>query len=542
MDIEFPLISWTVFLPLVGVAVLLVLPKRLEHWARTVAWGATAATFVCSLALLQRFVPQQMGFQFVERRPWIPAWGVEYHVGVDGLSLLLVVLSSLLTLLAVWGSWNSVSMRPRAFMITVLLLEVGMNGVFVALDVFLFYVFWEVMLFPMYFLIGVWGAERRLYAAIKFVLYTMSTSVLMLVALIVVSLMHYWQTGMLSFALEDWLRLELPLRAQLWLFAAFALAFAVKVPLFPLHTWLPDAHVEAPTAGSVILAGVLLKMGVYGFLRFALPLFPQAAQVAAPLMITLSVIGILYGALVCMVQPDMKKLVAYSSVSHMGFVMLGVFSFDFTGMQGGILQMLNHGIITGALFLIVGMLYERRHTKDIAEYGGLARVMPRFSTLAVITVLASIGLPGLNGFVGEYLILVGAFRVSWPAAVLAALAMILAAVYLLWMVQRVFFGAVRHTANDKLADVSWREFSVLAVLVALMIGIGVYPQPILERLKNSVQPLVMQLQPKVVDAQTGKRNNGEIDPLAASHRSAQRTTSSAGWKQASENTFREKER
>ncbi|MDH5752993.1 MAG: NADH-quinone oxidoreductase subunit M, partial [Deltaproteobacteria bacterium] len=375
--------------------------------------------------------------------------------------------------------------HPREFMLCLLLLEVGMNGVFVTLDMFLFFVFWEVMLFPMYFLIGIWGSERRLYAAIKFVVYTMSASALMFVAILVMYFLNHRATGVLSFSVLDWYRLDVGLPAQYWLFAAFALAFAVKVPMFPFHTWLPDAHVEAPTAGSVILAGVLLKMGTYGFIRFAMPFFPQATAAAIPLLIGLSVAGILYGALVCMVQPDMKKLVAYSSVSHLGFVMLGLFALNDQGVQGSILQMLNHGVSTGGLFLVVGMIYERRHTKAIAEYGGLMKVMPVYSTLFLIIVLSSIGLPSMNGFIGEYLILVGAFQVSPAAAVLSASAVILAAVYLLWMFQRVFFGKVTNEKNLNLKDLNLRELAVLLPLIVLIFWVGIYPKTFLSQMQTS---------------------------------------------------------
>jgi len=358
----------------------------------------------------------------------------------------------------------------------------------------LFFAFWEVMLFPMYFLIGVWGSERRLYAAIKFVVYTMSASALMLVAILVMYFQHYSQTGVLTFNVLEWYKTDVGLPLQYWLFAAFALAFAVKVPMFPLHTWLPDAHVEAPTAGSVILAGVLLKMGTYGYIRFAMPLFPEAAQVAIPYLMALSVAGILYGALVCMVQPDMKKLVAYSSVSHLGFVMLGLFALNAQGVQGSVLQMLNHGISTGGLFLVVGMIYERRHTKAIAEFGGLMKVMPRYAAFFLVIVLSSIGLPSLNGFVGEYLILLGTFQVSPEAAVLSASAVILAAVYLLWMFQRVFFGEITRPANQGLRDLSLREMVVLLPLIFFIVMIGVYPKPFLSRIETSVNHFIKVVQ------------------------------------------------
>ena len=490
----FPILSLIIFSPLLGVLLLLFVDRERSELAKWIALLASGVTMLISLPLYFAFDIDGPAFQFVERVSWISAWGVEYHLGLDGISLFLVLLTTLLTFISVLSAWTAVTKNVREFMITMLLLEVGMNGVFVALDVFLFYVFWELMLFPMYFLIGVWGSERRLYAAIKFVIYTMSASVLMLVAILTLYYLNYQSTGELTFSLLEWYKLRVGFPAQYWLFAAFALAFAVKVPMFPFHTWLPDAHVEAPTAGSVILAGVLLKMGTYGFVRFAMPLFPVATHAFLPYLIGLAVIGILYGALVCMVQPDMKKLVAYSSVSHMGFVMLGLFALNFQGVQGGLLQMLNHGVSTGGLFLLVGMIYERRHTKAIAEFGGLMKVMPIYATFFLIFVLSSIGLPGLNGFVGEYLILVGAFQVEPVAAVLAAFAVILAAIYLLWMYQRVFFGKITNEANAGLKDLPLREILVLAPLVVLIVWVGVYPKPFLDRMEPAALRLIDMVQ------------------------------------------------
>ena len=486
----FPILTLVIFSPLLGVLLLFFVDRERQELAKWVALVTSFVTFLISLPLFWVYDPQGAVFQFVEQVPWIESWGVEYHVGLDGISLFLVLLTTLLTFLAILGSWTQIARNVREFMITMLLLEVGMIGVFVALDVFLFYVFWELMLFPMYFLIGVWGSERRLYAAIKFVVYTMSASVLMLVAILATYFLNYSATGVFTFNLLEWYRLGVGMPLQLWLFAAFAVAFAVKVPMFPFHTWLPDAHVEAPTAGSVILAGVLLKMGTYGFIRFAMPLFPQATQVALPWLIGLSVVGIIYGALVCMVQPDMKKLVAYSSVSHLGFVMLGLFALNLQSVQGGMLQMINHGISTGGLFFVVGMIYERRHTKAIAEFGGLIKVMPIYAALFLIIVLSSIGLPSLNGFVGEYLILVGAFQVVPVATVIAASAVILAAVYLLWMYQRVFFGKIAKEVNLGLKDLRLREVAVLAPLIALVVWMGVYPAPFLDRMEPSVARFV----------------------------------------------------
>ncbi|MDH4224072.1 MAG: NADH-quinone oxidoreductase subunit M [Deltaproteobacteria bacterium] len=473
------------YFPLVGVLALLFVGREQKTAAKWIALAASGLTLAISLPLFFAYQPSGDEYQMVEKADWIPAWGAHYFLGLDGVSLLLVLMTTGLTFLAILGAWNE-SRHVREFMIALLLLEVGMTGVFLALDVFLFYVFWEIMLFPMYFIIGVWGSDRRLYAAFKFVAYTMAASVLMLVAILYMYYLHFQATGVYSFSLLDWYKVNVGLPAQYWLFLAFALAFAVKVPMFPFHTWLPDAHVEAPTVGSVILAGVLLKMGTYGFYRFAMPLFPTAVATFMPYLMALAVIAIIYGALVCMVQPDMKKLVAYSSVSHMGFVMLGLFALNDQGVQGGMLQMINHGISTGALFLLVGMIYERRHTKAIAEYGGLMGVMPVFATLFLIVVLSSIGLPSLNGFVGEYLILVGAYQVNPTAAIVSASAVILAAVYLLWMFQRVFFGKVTKAANQALKDLNLREIAVLAPLIVFIVWIGVYPQPFLSRLEPSV--------------------------------------------------------
>lgn len=497
MSIEgLPILSIIIFSPLVGVVALMFVPKGAAELSKWIALGVSFVTFLISLPLFWAFQADGPAFQFVERMPWISRWGVEYHLGIDGITLFLVLLTTLLTFISILGAWNQAKPHTREFMITLLLLEVGMNGVFLALDVFLFYVYWEVMLFPMYFLIGVWGSERRLYAAIKFVVYTMSASVLMLVAILWVYFLNYQATGVLSFSLLEWYKLGISLPTQYWLFGAFALAFAVKVPMFPFHTWLPDAHVEAPTAGSVILAGVLLKMGTYGYIRFAMPLFPEATHTAIPVLIALSVIGILYGALVCMVQPDMKKLVAYSSVSHLGFVMLGLFALNSQGVQGSILQMLNHGVSTGGLFLVVGMIYERRHTKAIADYGGLIRVMPVYSALVLIIILSSIGLPALNGFVGEYLILVGAYKVSPLAAVLAASAVILAAIYLLWMYQRVFFGEVDNPKNQGLKDLHFREIATLAPLIVLIFWVGIYPKTFLDKISPSAERFISQMKLK----------------------------------------------
>jgi len=494
------LLTLVTFVPALGAVLLVCLPRRRDGLLRAVAFGVATLDFLLSLALYFRFNPGNPGMQFVERARWMPGFGVSYVLGIDGISLLLVLLATLLTALALLSAWTAIRDRLKEFLVTVLLLETGMLGVFVALDLFLFYIFWEAMLIPMYFLIGVWGGERKIYAAIKFVLYTMTGSVLMLLAILALYFHHGGQTGQYTFDLLTLQQTTLPPRTQVWLFLAFALAFAIKVPMVPFHTWLPDAHVEAPTAGSVLLAGVLLKMGTYGFLRFCLPLFPHASIQFTPVIAWLAIIGIIYGAWVAMVQPDLKKLVAYSSVSHLGFVMLGLFALNLQGIEGGLLQMVNHGLSTGALFLLVGMIYERRHTRLIEEFGGLWRVLPVFSSLFLVVTLSSIGLPGLNGFVGEFLILVGIFQVKILWAVLATSGIIFAAVYMLWMYQRAIFGPIRHDANRFLTDLSFREVAVLAPIIVLIVWIGVYPKPFLSVTEASVSALVNQVQAKIAQA------------------------------------------
>jgi NADH-quinone oxidoreductase subunit M len=493
---SFPILTSLVALPLAGALALLLIrnEERNESLIRNVAMVVSVLVFAETLLLWWRFNPATADFQFVERYAWIPAFGISYAVGVDGISLLLVVLTGFLTPLALLSSWESVHHKTRAFYMMILALESAMIGVFVALDLFLFYVFWDAMLIPMYFLIGIWGYERRIYAAVKFILYTMAGSVLMLLAIIGMAALHYTATGEYSFDLLRLYDLEVSGALQFWFFLAFALAFVIKVPLFPFHTWLPDAHVEAPTAGSVILAGVLLKMGTYGLVRFAFPLFPAAAYYFAPFLATLAVIGIIYGALVAMVQPDMKKLVAYSSVSHLGFVVLGIAAMNMQGVQGAVYQMVAHGISTGGLFLIVGMLSDRRHTRQIAEFGGLKRVTPRLVAAFLIITLASIGLPGLNGFVGEFLILLGAFQWDPKFAAFAATGMILSAVYMLWMFQRVNYGPLTNQKNAALRDLSARELIVIVPIVALTILMGVLPNLFLRPMEASVERLLNRVQ------------------------------------------------
>jgi len=465
---------------------------------RIVALLTAAINFLFSLPLFFACDPSTAAFQFTEHVPWIPELGISYFFGIDGISMLMVILTTFLTPLAIWASFGSITEKVKGYMISFLILETGMLGVFVSLDLILFFVFWEAMLFPMYFIIGIWGGPRRIYATVKFVLFTMIGSALMLIAIIYLYYLNYQNTNIPTFNLEllQSSQFPIPINIQMWLFAAFALAFAIKVPMFPFHTWLPDAHVEAPTAGSVILAAVLLKMGAYGFLRFCLPLFPQAASEFTPLISILAIVGIIYGAMMAFVQKDVKSLVAYSSVSHLGFVMLGIFTFNIQGLQGGILQMINHGISTGGLFLIVGMLYERRHTRMIGDFGGLAKVVPVFSVMFMIITLSSIGLPGTNGFVGEFLILLGAFKSNMVYAVLAATGVVLAAVYMLWMFQRVIFGQVDKKENETLLDLNLREKLILIPLIALIFFIGIYPKPILSRMETSVKNLTAIVQQK----------------------------------------------
>jgi NADH-quinone oxidoreductase subunit M len=491
------MLTTIVFLPLAGALLLLLIDNsggRRDAVIRWTALGASLLVFGATLLLWIRFDPTRADFQFVERHAWIPSFGVQYYIGVDGISLFLLVLTGFLTPIALLSSWESVHKRTKEFAAFVLALESAMLGVFVSLDLFLFYMFWDAMLIPMYFLIGIWGYERRIYAAVKFILYTAAGSVLMLLAIIGLAWMHNSITGAgYSFDLLKLYDLRIPRQFEFWFFLAFTLAFAIKVPLFPFHTWLPDAHVEAPTAGSVILAGVLLKMGTYGLLRFAFPLFPAAAAYFAPFLATLAVIGIVYGALVAMVQPDMKKLVAYSSVSHLGFVVLGICALNVQGLQGSIYQMLNHGVSTGGLFLIVGMLSDRRHTRLIAEFGGLKAVMPRLVAAFLLITLSSIGLPGLNGFVGEFLILLGTFKWDPRFAAVAATGVILSAVYMLWMFQRVNYGPVTNDENRSLPDLSRRERWVIVPIIAMAVLMGVLPGLFLRPMQPSVERLLQRV-------------------------------------------------
>jgi NADH-quinone oxidoreductase subunit M len=497
MDQPFPLLSLITFFPLLGAALLLLVNREEKERIRWITLAVTLVEFIVSLPLFFQFQTDSKAvMQFVEYRPWVLNYNIFYFMGIDGISLFLVLLTTFLTAVSVIACWRDIQDKVKEFMICLLFLETGMIGVFVSLDLFLFYVFWEVMLIPMYFLIGIWGnPKRRIYAALKFFIYTMAGSVLMLAAILVL----YFTSGNLSggnntFNLLRLYQLQLPVELQYWLFLAFGVAFAIKVPMFPFHTWLPDAHTEAPTVGSVILAAVLLKMGTYGFLRFNMPLFPEAAHYFVPLFCILAVIGIVYGALVSMVQPDLKRLIAFSSVSHLGFVMLGLFAYNMQGIQGGVIQMINHGLSTGALFLIVGVVYERRHTRLISEFGGLSNVMPIFATIFMIVALSSIGLPGLNGFVGEFLILLGAFKVNMFYAAVSATGVIFAACYMLWMFQRVMFGKCTNEKNMNLKDLSTREIVVFAPLLLFIVWIGVYPNTFLKKTEATTAQFVAKME------------------------------------------------
>jgi len=508
------LLSVVAYTPLVGAILLLFVNKENKNFIRWFANVVAGIGFLVSLPLIKHFDVNADGMQFVERHTWIPSIGVEYHFGIDGISLLLILLTTGLGFLSVLSSWSAIEERVKEYYIFMLLLQTGMLGVFMAMDFFLFYVFWEVMLVPMYFLIGVWGGPRKLYAAIKFFLYTLLGSVLMLLGILALYFYNFKVTGVLTFSIPELQKLALPWEYQFWLFLAFFFGFAIKVPMFPFHTWLPDAHVEAPTAGSVILAGVLLKMGTYGFVRFSLPMFPDAAKDTASLnlssvtfglvdrqfgllhlMIFLSVVGIVYGALVAMMQKDAKKLVAYSSVSHLGFCMLGLFALNPNGINGSIIQQINHGISTGALFLIVGIIYERRHTREIAEYGGLSHVMPAYATIFLIITMSSIGLPLLNGFIGEFTILAGAFQrqISWGAW--GCLGIVLGAAYMLWLYQRMMFGQITNPKNETLKDLNLREYATLLPLVAMAFWIGIYPKPFFRIIEKPVNQIVEKVQP-----------------------------------------------
>ena len=500
LQFEQNILTILLFSPLVGVLLLLLIKQEEDTLSKYIGIVTSIFTFIISIYLYNIYNINDSSFQFIKSIPLINFIDVKYAVGIDGLSLVLILLTTFLTPITLISSFNSIKKRVKEFTVFMLLLEVGMIGVFVSTDLFLFYIFWEAMLIPMYFIIGIWGGKNKIYATIKFFIFTMAGSLLMLIAILWAGNFAALQPdGLFT---TDYFKLLsivhlIPKEIQIFLFLGFTISFAIKVPLFPLHTWLPDAHVEAPTAGSVILAGVLLKMGTYGLARFSLPLFPQAAIQLTPILITLAVVGIIYGALVSMVQTDIKKLVAYSSVSHLGFVVLGIFAATEESLQGSILQMVNHGLSTGALFLLVGMLYDRKHSREISDFGGLAKSIPIFSTIFMIVTLSSIGLPGLNGFVGEFLILVGSFNSSFIPSkwftIFATSGVILSAVYMLWMFQRVVFGKITSETNSKLNDLSKREISLLIPIIIFIVWIGIYPSTFLKITTNSSKNIVTQM-------------------------------------------------
>ena len=515
------ILSWILFTPVIGAIVLLFVPREWDNAQRVIGNVFGMLGFVVSLPLIWRFQIGTPGYQFRESYDWIPSIGAHYSLGIDGISFLLVMLTTILGAISILSSWSAIQTRKKEYYILFLLLQTGMLGVFMALDFFLFYLFWEVMLVPMYFLIGVWGSDRRLYAAIKFFLYTLAGSVLMLLAILALYYRAHEVAGAgapYTFDIPTLLGAvpQFSTALQRLLFWGFFFAFAIKVPMFPFHTWLPDAHTEAPTAGSVILAGVLLKMGTYGFIRFSLPLLPTdavARQHIINILMVLSIVGIIYGALVCMMQKDMKKLIAYSSVSHLGFCTLGIFALNPHGLSGSVIQQINHGISTGALFLIIGVLYERRHTRLISEFGGLSTPMPNFAAIYLIATLSSLGLPLLNGFIGEFTILSGIFQVNTSWTAWAVVGIVLGAAYLLWLYQRVMFGPVTNPANEHLPDLNMREYATLIPLVLLAFWIGIYPKPLFRVLDAPVRQIVEQVNPNYYNSATAQRW-GEKPPVA----------------------------
>lgn len=491
-----PILSMIIFLPLVGLFILSFIPRQKERLIRTYTFTVMCLDLLLVLLLFSPFDTSTAQFQFVEKVPWIDFLGVNYYLGIDGISLLLLFLTTLLGAIGVLSTWKAIDKQVKSFMICMLLLQVGVLGVFAAQDLFLFYIFWEVMLIPMYFIIGIWGGENRLYSAIKFFIFTLAGSLVMILGILAIYFNYHNYavanniTPAYSLSFIDLYKAPVELQKQLLIFATLFLGFAVKIPVFPLHTWLPDAHTDAPTAGSVILAGTLLKLGVYGFLRVAIPILPYASRQAIPIVAVLSLIGVVYGAKVAMAQKDMKKLIAYSSVSHLGFVTIGVFIFNQQGIEGGVLQMVNHGLSTGALFLLVGLLYERRHTRMIEDFGGLSKQLPTFAVFYAIATFSSIGMPGLNGFVGEILILIGVFKANKIYAGFLVLGIILGAAYMLWLYQRVMFGPLDKPENQNLPDMSKREIATLVPLVILMFWIGLYPSPFLKIMRPSVQNII----------------------------------------------------
>ncbi len=508
----FPLLSLIAYLPLLGAIAILFMKNEDKKAIMQAAFGVSIVTMLVSFLLIPGFDSGKADMQFMEKAEWIPSIGVSYATGIDGISLLLIILTTIISSIAIVSSFTAISDRIKEYYVAILFLETGMIGVFISLDFFLFYIFWEIMLVPMYFLIGIWGGGRRLYSAIKFFLYTLFGSLFMLLGILAVYFLNADPaigTGQYTFSILELQKINLPMHPyQYWLFLAFFLGFAIKVPMFPFHTWLPDAHTDAPTAGSVILAGVLLKMGTYGFVRFCLPMFPAASHYFVPLMAGLALVGIVYGALVALAQKDVKRLVAYSSVSHLGFVMLGIFSLNTHGITGSILQMVNHGISTGALFLIVGMIYERRHTRLIADFGGLSNRMPIFAAFFAVSMFSSMGLPGLNGFVGEFLILVGAFEFNKIYAGIAVIGIILGAAYMLWLFQRMMFGPLDNPENQKLKDMNRREIAYMAPLVLFMFWIGLFPRPFIRVMEPAVAKIIQRL-----DAGKVALERGEISPV-----------------------------
>jgi len=520
-------LSIILFTPLVGALLILLVNKRSENTIRWIANIFAFAGFLVSVPLWFWFQPQGPQYQFMERAPWIPSIGAEYFLGIDGLSTLLILLTTMMGAIAVLSSWEAITERVKEYYLFLLVLQTGMLGAFMSLDFLLFFLFWEVMLVPMYFLIGIWGSANRLYSAIKFFLYTLVGSVIMLLGILALYFYAHSVTGVYSFDVTAFQKLNnVPTGLQWWIFLAFFLGFAVKVPMFPFHTWLPDAHTDAPTAGSVILAAVMLKMGTYGFLRFSLPILPQASRTFVPMIVVLSIIGIVYGALVALAQKDWKRLVAYSSVSHMAMVMLGMFALNPVGITGSIVQQLNHGISTGALFLLVGVVYERRHTREISEYGGLSKVMPVYAAVFLVMTMSSIGLPTLNGFIGELLILQGVFVASKTWAFFAASGVVLGAAYMLYLYQRTMFGKVENPKNERLLDLSQREFATFAPLLVLAVWMGIYPAPFLRRLESSVQQIIMRVSPQYAAKYAECNPTPTADAIASSSNPAARFLSS----------------
>ncbi len=489
-------LSLILFTPLAGALLLLLVNKQQENAIRWIANVTAFIGFVISVPLWFWYNPQGPEFQFQERLPWIPSIGADYFIGVDGLSTLLILLTTMMGFIAILSSWNAITERVKEYYIFLLVLQSGMLGAFMSLDFMLFFLFWEVMLVPMYFLIGIWGSANRLYSAIKFFLYTLVGSVIMLLGILALYFAYHAKTGVYTFDITLFRNFGFEPGLQWWVFLAFFCGFAVKVPMFPLHTWLPDAHTDAPTAGSVILAAVMLKMGTYGFLRFSLPILPEGTRAFVPMMVTLSIIGIVYGALVALAQKDWKRLVAYSSVSHMAMVMIGMFALNPVGITGSIVQQLNHGISTGGLFLLVGVVYERRHTREISEYGGLSKVMPVYAAIFLVMTMSSIGLPMLNGFIGELLILQGVFVANKMWAAFAGSGVVLGAAYMLYLYQRTMFGKIENPKNERLLDLSHREFATFAPLLILAFWMGIYPAPFLRRLESSVQHIILRVSPQ----------------------------------------------